>query len=51
MTPDVVALYFSNTAYDGVCVFMAEKEVGCIIITKGNGRSRTQKGNKKNMNI
>ncbi|MFY9566173.1 MAG: CBS domain-containing protein [Nitrososphaeraceae archaeon] len=46
MTPDVVALDFSNTAYDAA-VLMAEKEVGCIIITKGNGSSRTQKRKQK----
>ena len=35
MTPDVVTQDYSKTAYD-VAVLMTEKEVGCIIITKGN---------------
>lgn len=42
MTPNVVTLDYSKTAYDAA-VLMAEEEVGCIIITKGNGSSRTQR--------
>jgi CBS domain-containing protein len=46
MTPNVVTLDFSKTAYDAA-VLMAEEEVGCIIITKGNGSSKTQKQKQK----
>ena len=42
MTPNVITLDYSETAYDAA-VIMAEKEVGCIVITKGNGISKTQK--------
>jgi CBS domain-containing protein len=45
MTPDVVTLDYSKTAYDAA-ELMTEKEVGCIIITKGNGRRKTQKQKK-----
>lgn len=46
MTPDVVTLDYSKTAYDAA-VLMAEKEVGCIVITKGNRWSKTQKKKQK----
>lgn len=48
MTPAVVTLNYSKTAYDAA-VLMAEKEVGCIIITKGNKNSgfKTQETKQK----
>lgn len=44
MTLDVVTQDYSKTAYDAA-VLMTEKEVGCIIITKGNveGKPRNRK--------
>src|SRR5215211_3419838 len=46
MTPNVVTLDYLKTAYDAA-VIMAEKGVGCIVITKGNGISKTQKQKRK----
>jgi CBS domain-containing protein len=42
MTPDVVTLDYSKTAYDAA-ELMAGKEVGCIIITRARRSSKTQK--------
>ena len=46
MRPNVVTLDYSKTAYDAA-VTMEEKEVGCVVITKENGISKTQKQKQK----